>query len=60
MGDEMNPNNEEAMNRRAELCAMLEIGEKELDAGLGIAAEEVFRRLEQRAAELDRSKNTRQ
>lgn len=40
--------------RREELLAMLEIGEKELDAGLGIPAEEVFEQLMERAVELDR------
>jgi hypothetical protein len=40
--------------RLDKLRAHLEVGQKELDAGLRIPAEEVFRWLEQRAAELDR------
>jgi antitoxin ParD1/3/4 len=42
------------LQRRDELRAMLEVAEKQIDAGLGIPAEEVFDRLEQRAMELDR------
>ena len=42
------------LQRRDELRAILEVGEKELDAGLGIPAEEAFDWLEQRATELDR------
>lgn len=42
------------LQRRDELRAMLEVAEKQIDAGLGIPAEEVFDRLEQRAKELDR------
>jgi antitoxin ParD1/3/4 len=42
------------LKRRDELRAILEVGERELDAGLGAPAEEVFDRLEQRARELDR------
>lgn len=39
---------------REELLAILEVGERQLDAGLGIPAEEFFERLMERAAELDR------
>lgn len=42
------------LKRRDELRAILEVGEKELDAGLGIPADEFFGWLEKRAAELDR------
>jgi Arc/MetJ-type ribon-helix-helix transcriptional regulator len=42
------------LQRRDELRAMLEVAEQQIDAGLGIPAEEVFDRLEQRAMELDR------
>lgn len=41
------------LQRRESLRAMLAQGERELDAGLGLPAEEVFARLEQRAATLD-------
>ena len=42
------------LQRRDELRSILEVGQKELEAGLGIPAEEAFDWLEQRAAELDR------
>ena len=41
------------LKRRDELRALLEVGERQLDAGLGMPAEEVFDRLERRASELD-------
>jgi Arc/MetJ-type ribon-helix-helix transcriptional regulator len=43
------------LQRRDELRALLEQGERELDEGLGIPGDEVFARLELRAAELDRA-----
>ncbi len=41
------------LERREALRSLLSEGEKELDAGLGLPANEVFARLEQRAALLD-------
>jgi putative addiction module CopG family antidote len=41
------------LQRRDELRLQLEQAEKELDAGLGIPAEEVFAKLEKHAAEVD-------
>ena len=43
------------LQRRDELRAILEVGEKELDAGKGIPAEEFFDWLEKRAADADRN-----
>jgi Arc/MetJ-type ribon-helix-helix transcriptional regulator len=44
----------ELLRRRDELKSLLEVGEKELDANLGVPAEVAFERLEKKAAELDR------
>ena len=41
------------LKHRDELKAMLEVGEKDVEAGRCAPAEEVFERLERRAAELD-------
>jgi Arc/MetJ-type ribon-helix-helix transcriptional regulator len=41
------------LQRRDELRAQLEQGEKELDAGMAIPAEQVFDSLESRARQLD-------
>lgn len=42
------------LKRRDELLTILEVGEQELDAGLGLPGEEVLDRLEKRAIELQR------
>jgi Arc/MetJ-type ribon-helix-helix transcriptional regulator len=42
------------LRRRDELLAVLDVGAAELDAGMGIPAEEAFDRLERVAADLDR------
>jgi hypothetical protein len=48
------------LQRRDQLRAILEVGEKQLDAGKGIPAEEFFDWLETRAADADRKAASRQ